>query len=255
MKVSLLFLYGLILSQLFSCTYHKGPEVVPVTPTGILSLHFTNFAGTDTLKLNQVFTNSSSENFTPTQFNYYISNIKLLAPNGTVLWAEPDSYHLLQQADLNSLKFNMNVPTGEYAQVTFLLGVDSLRNVSGAQSGALDPLNGMFWTWNSGYVMLKLEATSPVSPAVNNIVEYHVGGFSGVNSVLKTLTFTLPSVINMRKDLTSEVYFNTDLLKLFTQPVEISIATMPTVSMPGVNAKKLADNYADMFSVVLVINN
>jgi|SRR6478609_5207115 len=254
--VSLLFLCGIILSHFSSCyNHHRAEEPVPETPTGTVQIRFTNFAGTDSLKLNHVYTNSSSENFTPSQFNYYISNIKLMNAAGTVLWSESNSYHLIQQSDLNSLKFDMSVPVGQYDKVSFMLGVDSLRNVSGAQSGALDPLKGMFWTWNSGYIMLKLEATSPASTLVNNLVEYHVGGFSGTNSVLKTLTFALPSTIYTTKGSSSEIHFNTDLLQLFTQPSEISIATMPSVNMPGANAKKLADNYADMFSLVLVINN
>jgi hypothetical protein len=45
--------------------------------------------------------------------------------------------------------------------IRFLLGVDSARNVSGIQTGALDPARGMFWTWNSGYVMAKIEGSSP----------------------------------------------------------------------------------------------
>ena len=40
------------------------------------------------------------------------------------------------------------------------LGVDSLRNVTGVQTGALDPAMDMYWTWNTGYVMAKLEAAA-----------------------------------------------------------------------------------------------
>ena len=53
------------------------------------------------------------------------------------------------------------MPAGNYNSLSFLLGVDSMHNVSGAQTGALDPANDMFWTWNSGYVMAKMEGASP----------------------------------------------------------------------------------------------
>ncbi len=69
----------------------------------------------------------------------------------------------------------------------FLLGVDSLHNVSGAQTDALDPAKDMFWTWNTGYVMAKLEGNSPSSALVNNKYEFHVGGFSGKYNVLKKI--------------------------------------------------------------------
>ncbi|WP_316930094.1 MbnP family protein, partial [Hymenobacter sp. IS2118] len=40
-----------------------------------------------------------------------------------------------------------DIPVGDYQSVSFTVGVDSARNVAGAQTGALDPNNGMFWTW------------------------------------------------------------------------------------------------------------
>lgn len=77
----------------------------------------------------------------------------------------------------------------QYDSITFLIGVDSLHNVSGAQTGALDPVNDMFWTWNSGYVMAKLEGNSSSSPQMNQKFEYHIGGYSGKHNVVKKLSF------------------------------------------------------------------
>jgi hypothetical protein len=55
----------------------------------------------------------------------------------------------------------INVPAGTYTGMYLTMGVDSARNVSGAQEGALDPANGMFWSWTSGYIMIKAEGLSP----------------------------------------------------------------------------------------------
>jgi hypothetical protein len=59
----------------------------------------------------------------------------------------------------------------------FMIGVDSARNNSGAQTGALDPTNGMFWSWSTGYIMAKFEGTSAQSPAAANALKFHIGGF------------------------------------------------------------------------------
>jgi hypothetical protein len=72
------------------------------------------------------------------------------------------------------------------------LGVDSIRNVSGIQTGALDPLKGMFWTWNSGYVMAKLEGSSESSNSAGNRFTYHIGGFRPGMNVLKTIDLIIP---------------------------------------------------------------
>ena len=50
-------------------------------------------------------------------------------------------------SDIDVLKFN--------------IGVDETLNTSGANSGDLDPINGMFWSWQSGYINFKIEGKSP----------------------------------------------------------------------------------------------
>ena len=57
--------------------------------------------------------------------------------------------------------------------------------------GDLDPLKGMYWTWQSGYVNFKMEGTMPDKNWVNQKFEYHLGGYVGENNsynsiVLKT---------------------------------------------------------------------
>jgi hypothetical protein len=47
-------------------------------------------------------------------------------------------------------KSELNTSLKNITAIKFLLGVDSLKNVSGIQTGALDPAKGMFWTWNTG---------------------------------------------------------------------------------------------------------
>ena len=68
---------------------------------------------------------------------------------------QKNDYHLVNQAIDSSLSFTISLAANKYDSVGFLLGVDSAGNTSGAQTGALDPLNDMFWTWNTGYVMEK----------------------------------------------------------------------------------------------------
>jgi hypothetical protein len=57
-----------------------------------------------------------------------------------------------------------------------LLGVDSATNVSGAFGGDLDPTNGMYWTWQSGYINVKVEGRSPAAPG--GVFELHLGGYA-----------------------------------------------------------------------------
>jgi hypothetical protein len=85
-----------------------------------------------------------------TTFKYYISNVSLITRNCDFV-AIPDSYFLVNAADSSTLNQQINnIPEGKYTGITFTMGVDSLRNFAGAQTGVLDPAKGMFWRWNSG---------------------------------------------------------------------------------------------------------
>ena len=161
--------------------------------TGVVKIIFVNTVNGTPLVLNDSsYTNPFNETYKVSKLKYYVSNINVNKKNGTQ--KEKDSYHLLNEADTASLNFSFPLKAGNYKSVDFLLGVDSAKNCSGAQSGALDPMNDMFWTWNSGYVMFKLEGSSSSSTQPNKRIEYHIGGYAGNKSVTKKITDHIPIV-------------------------------------------------------------
>ena len=97
--------------------------------------------------------------------------------------------------------------------------------------------------------MLKFEGNSPQSPQANGKIVMHAGGFSGDNSVLKTVTLNFDSPVEVKANGTPHIHLTADMLALFKSPNKISFATMNTIHMPGTDAKKFADNYANMFRV------
>ncbi len=233
-----------------------GKDSDPAETTGTVKISLKNVVNGAPLTLGgPAYTNPFGESFTVNKFKYYISNVAVVFSGQT--YAEKESYHLVDQADAASQSISFAAKTGSYSTIIFTLGVDSLRNVSGAQTGALDPLKDMFWTWNSGYIMAKMEATSPVSAQPNNKVEYHIGGFSGTNNVLKTITLTIPAgkLLDVREGKTSEIKIEADLNKWWQQPNDIKIATTPVCTTPGVLAANIAANYSKMFTLTDVINN
>lgn len=216
--------------------------------TGSMSLYFESVVGSDSLALNTgTYINQNNDTFTVSKFDYYISNIKFINTSGGN-YSEVESYHLIKSNDASTQLFTINnVPVGNYNQIVLTIGIDSTRNVSGAQTGALDPVHGMFWSWSSGYIMAKLEGNSPQAPSGN--FEFHIGGYYGANSAVKTITLPFPIVANVDGHTIPEVHLKTDLLEFFKSPTTINFATMPVVTMPGTNAGIIANNYTDMISV------
>jgi hypothetical protein len=252
--IALTFMFFLMLS---SCKRTAEPNNGNLNPDlGNLKITFKNtINGAPVFLDGRFYTNSFGENYVLKKFKYYISNVQI---NNIDKYAnENESYHLIDEASEASKSFMYQAATDIYTTLSFTIGVDSVRNVSGAQSGALDPLNDMFWTWNSGYIMAKIEATSPSSAQVNNKVEYHIGGFSGVNNVLKRVTLALPltKLLTVQKDKTSEIIITADLDAWWQNPNNLKISDNPICTTPGDLAKKIADNYSKMFTIKEVINN
>jgi hypothetical protein len=228
--------------------------------TGTITIKFVNKVKDQPVGLGStIHTNAFNEPYTITKLKYYVTNVGagFTDRSAVTVAKEKDSYHLIDESKPTLNSFTFDAPINRYSYVEFVLGVDSTRNVSGAQTNALDPLNDMFWTWNSGYIMAKLEGTSAVSNAVNNQFEYHIGGFSGNNSVLKNIRVPISGayVIDIRDGKNSIVEIEADFDKWFTQPNNLKIADNPICIVPGTLAKKYADNYADMFVMKWVTNN
>lgn len=89
-----------------------------------------------------------------------------------------ETYHLLDLEEPGSLhlSFPLAAPAA-FDTLVFCLGVDSLTTVAGAMGGDLDPVKGMFWTWQSGYIHLKAEGKATGCPARGGHFEFHIGGY------------------------------------------------------------------------------
>jgi hypothetical protein len=83
---------------------------------------------------------------------------------------------LLDLADSASLNQQMSRHVNN--KISLLFGIDSAIQVAGVGTGALDPLRGMYWTWQTGYVQWKMEGAIRVD-GIESQLELHLGGFDG----------------------------------------------------------------------------
>lgn len=58
-------------------------------------------------------------------------------------------------------------------KLCFTIGIDSTINAGGVMGDILDPTQGMYWTWQSGFINFKFEATFD-----QRKIEYHLGGYA-----------------------------------------------------------------------------
>ncbi len=227
-----------------------------------LSIEFDNIVGGKNLYLDaETYTNTSGESFSISTLQYFISNIQLQKSDGTLYTVpQAESYFLIKEGDEESQKAVVQAPEGDYSSLTFTLGVDSLRSVSDVseRSGVLDPsggMDGMYWSWNSGYIFFKMEGLSesaPADPSGQHKFRYHIGGFGGYASAtinnIKTVTIDLTAggIARVRKDRKSNIHLMVDIAKVFDGATSISIAEHPSVMFSEFSVQ-VANNFPAMF--------
>ncbi|SHK85220.1 MbnP family protein [Hymenobacter psychrotolerans] len=239
------FLLALLASvSLSSCEKDEDSE------QGNVTMEFENVVGTAPLQLGSTrYKNAAGDTFTVSTLRYYISNITFKKADGTS-YAQPESYYLLDEALPVTKTFTISsVPAGDYTGLTFTIGVDSVRNVSGVQTGALAP-SDMFWTWNTGYIFTKLEGRYNPDRSTSPPLVFHIGGFKSPNNTIRTVTLPIANkAIQVREGRTPQVHLKADILKMFTGKSTIRFSELNNV-MGGPNAVRIADNQAaGMFTI------
>ncbi len=167
---------------------------------------------------------------------FYISNIELHGKNETH-FKEENSYHLVDLEEPESwvirypnAKFNVQLDS-----ISFLIGTDSLANVSGILEGDLDPIKGMYWAWNSGYINFKVEGKKRDS---NTHFEYHLGGYLPPHATSRKLTFPIN---------TDEVILIKLNLSQFLDQIDMQL--LNEVMIPGADAVQLSNQLSNYFSI------
>lgn len=211
-----------------------------------LSLTFNHFVNNQALKLDSsIYKNELGQTFTVSKLKYYVSNFHFKATSGKDLFIN-ETFLIDEDEEGSKIILLSKVPEGNYTSMDFIIGVDSLHNCSGAQSGALDPVNAMFWAWNTGYIFLKLEGRANTSLSPGHFFEYHIGGYKQPTNCIRKISFDLGK---NEKTFTKEIKIKVNVLEILKTPNTIDFSKLSSVTDLK-NATVIADNYKDMFELM-----
>ena len=117
---------------------------------------------------------------------FYVYNIQCESEN-RIVWSSGDEHFLIDVFE----KEGERIPAELFEQskvdhLSFRIGVDSTLQTTGAHSGALDPMHGMYWAWQSGYINWKLE-TEIIHAGQSNAIQWHVGGYRAPYQTQRTV--------------------------------------------------------------------
>lgn len=202
------------------------------------TLHFALKIGKESLELHKEYA-LSDDTFRLETVRFYVSNLQLLRNNKTISQCE-GLFFLADAEESSSLDLIIPVTKqSPFDEIIFDLGIDSAVNVAGVQGGVLDPVNGMYWSWQSGYIYAKIEGWSPESTARKQEFNYHLGGYLSPNEARKTIRLKL-----------SEPTCSTNVdVQLLDFLKGVDLVNKPMVMSPGETAMRLSELLSNCFSV------
>lgn len=160
---------------------------------------------------------------------FYVSNLQLFDHTKSVIqsYKEPILIDLL---DSGYYCMNLMGDNNKVRYLEFTLGLDSITNSNASFVGDLDPIHGMYWTWQSGFIMIKIEGSSTESKSKNGSFTFHIGGFQNNQNASRKMNFELSD--------SGQIHLTLDIMQCLTELFSHSI--FHTMS-PGKDAMRCSD--------------
>ena len=168
---------------------------------------------------------------------FYLGNIQLINGQEVVYEVQP-SHFLISLNDPSTHQLAINTQL-EFDHIQIEIGVDSLTHLAGAMEGALDPMHGMYWTWQSGYIHLKIEGTSPACPTRNNRFQYHLGGYKGPFKSIQTIQLPVQNLENIAIQINLDRWFES-----------LDVSSQHTIMTPSAASVNLAKAFAHCIHLI-----
>jgi len=160
-------------------------------------------------KLNTSYISKNKDTLKITQLKFYVSDLQVVFEDKTTFTDKTS--HLIDFDKPNSTIFPISKNNKKkIIGVNFSIGVDSLASVSGALPDDLDPSNGMYWAWQSGYINMKIEGTSSSCKTRKNTFNFHIGGYIKPYYALRKVEIPINKLQN-------QIYLTLDLEKFFNE--------------------------------------
>lgn len=237
------------INSLDTITIYNG---ILLPTAGKIIMSFENYFKTAPIVYaNQNYITDANDTISISDLSYRISNVQLY-DQFSKKWIDIGTYKLNGGGDAFKYSFTINnVPAGLYNNIRFNVGVDSLRNHSGEQTGDLDPALGMYWSWTNGYIHFKIEGRFQQN---NNTFSIHIGGSQNV--VNKTIELSNYKVKNITNGIAIAIKFNIhqffsspNLYDLKIDPKDIHDQFVPAIK------NKILPNMLNMISLTDVKAN
>ena len=194
------------------------------------------------LLLAQQYVSKQKDTLSFNVIKFYLSEFEIHYTDKSISKGK-SSYQLIDIEDPETFKIDLKKQLNkEIKFLKFNIGIDSLASVSGAMDGDLDATKGMYWSWQSGFINMKVEGQSSSCKTRKNKFKFHIGGYLKPNYAMRKVVIEIKNSQNQNNEMNLFIDFG----YLFS---EISLKDTNTIMMPGKKAMNLANISTKLFSI------
>ncbi|MCB0701538.1 MAG: hypothetical protein KDC55_02410 [Ignavibacteriae bacterium] len=180
-----------------------------------------------------VHTNSSGNEIKFTKLHYIMTNFVLVDSEGNELKIDSSAAYINMTEGRVDFELG-NIPEGNYSELKFYLGVDSVTNHQNPNSfsanSPLNPItNNLYWDWMDGFIFCSIEGYHFKESEPKGAFAYHIGLDENL------MIISIKDDFEVRKDKSLELVF--DLSAYFEYPYVINISE----NAPITHSDKAAD--------------
>ena len=222
----------------------------PTTGSGVadFSLHFHPMAGMEDFSTSSTYTTPDDWNYNIELSQFYVSGIELWKDALGTEKLSLDSVYLLVKPSQMSYELG-EIPSGTYYGVDFNIGIaDSAVNHGdpSAATGVLAPQSpSMHWSWNSGYIFVKIEGNYADSTDKTGSLDHHYELHVGMDSMVRSVS--LSKEFTVTEDVASELMIMVDHTAVF-ETIDFSQDSITHTMDNMPLAMEVANNLANAFS-------
>jgi hypothetical protein len=159
------------------------------------------------------FANKAGNTYSVSTLQYYISDIEFTKTDNSTYKTTTSTLIDASNSAMQTITLK-NVPNAAFKSIKLNIGVNKIKNHTGLQEGDLDPMFGMFWSWNTGYIFFKHDGQFIDSLGATKGLSYHFGSDDAYT------TFNIPVNFTINR-IAKKIYLNFDLNKLYSSPNKI----------------------------------
>ncbi len=195
-------------------------------------LHFQFCWGTEPIVNSKKYVLNEKDSISFSELKLYLSNFIIKSKDVAL---EINEIDLIENDNEESKIILDSIQVTNFNTLIFTFGLDSSTNTSGILTEDLDPVNGMYWAWNSGYIHLRMIGNSSIINTSKELFQYHLGGYRNPNQT------NFPVSVSIKGNI-----LKFDLKPIFTNHIQLDKKN--NLMIPGKEAHEISKFAASLFS-------